>query len=990
MPPPTSPFLSSSPELWVASNTLAFAIRDAFPVSDGHTLIVPRRLVADFFDCTADERAALFDLVEVVKRDLDRSHHPDGYNLGVNAGAAAGQTIAHVHVHVIPRYRGDVEDPRGGVRYVVPARASHLAPRPEPLTDGAAGGSLLDALRPLLRRAARVDLLAAFVQESGVALVASAVDDALARGATLRVLTGDYLDITQASALRRLLDWNASLAASARADEAPVLGRLDVRVVETQSIQRAFHAKSWRLEGEGFGVAFVGSSNLSRSALTHGVEWNLRVDRARDPAAFARVAESFEALWRHARALDEAWLRAYAERATREARPLPRAEVVADEPAPPLVPNPLQRQALDALARSRAEGRDRALVVMATGLGKTLLAAFDLARLATTLGRAPSVLWIAHRRELLQQASEAVRRVFPEARFAWWLGGERPSEPFDVVLASVQALSRRENLAALPADRFDVVVVDEAHHAHADSYRRVLARFTARHRLGLTATPDRADAGDVYALFDDHVAFRADIGAGVRAKLLAPFAYYGLKDPTDYAPIPWRSGRFDVEALAAAVQTQARMEKLWAAWNHPDKPGSRTLVFCASLSHGAFVREWLRGRGVRAALVHSGAGSDDRATALADLEAGRLDAVCSVDLFNEGVDCRPVDRVVMLRPTESPVLFLQQLGRGLRTAEGKERLTVLDFVGNHRIFLERVRTLVSLVDEGASVGGFLASRQAVMPDGCSVELELEAIDLLEKLLPRGATSALQRVYRELRAARGERQLAGELVRSGDLTLRALSQEGGWFGFVEREGDLDLLSAAALESSRAWLMELQSTRTRRCFEMVVVDAILDDDALFDGMELDALAARCHAYLARSPELFDDIEGASEGDDPREPSRAARSGGSRYEPITAWTKGRWFRVEGDRLRFTLEVDAALRPSVIAMTREIVDARLAEQVAPEERRRRAVKFLAAEVRCGFVSRKNTGIPGRSAWVRGRARGDHQFTSSTASRPRSSWRNA
>ncbi len=924
MPPPPSPFLALPPDRWVASNALAFAIRDAFPVSDGHTLVIPRRHVAGFFDCTPAERAALFDLVDAVKRDLDRSHEPDGYNVGVNAGAAAGQTVAHAHVHVIPRYRGDVDDPRGGVRHVIPSRGNYLSQRPEPLADGAAGGSLLDALRPLLRRAARVDLLSAFVQDSGVALIASAIDDALSRGATLRVLTGDYLDITQTTALRRLLDWNDAFSA-ARSDDHPALGRLDVRVVETDSIGRAFHPKSWRLEGEGFGVAFVGSSNLSRSALVDGVEWNLRVERDRDPVAYARVAESFESLWAIARPLDEAWLRDYAERASRDPRPLPRAELVADDPASPLAPNPLQRQALDALAHARARGRDRSLVVMATGLGKTLLAAFDLAQLATSLRRTPAVLWVAHRRELLQQAAEAVRRVFPDARFAWWLGGERPSDPFDVVFASVQTLARGDSLARLPADRFDVVGVDEAHHAHADSYRRVLARFTARHRLGLTATPDRADAGDVYALFDDHVAFRADIGVGVRAKLLAPFAYYGLKDPTDYAPIPWRGGRFDVEALAAAVQTQARMQKLWEAWNAPDKPGSRTLVFCASLAHGAFVRDWLRARGVRAALVHSGADSDDRATALADLEAGRLDAVCSVDLFNEGVDCRPVDRVVMLRPTESPVLFLQQLGRGLRTAEGKARLTVIDFVGNHRVFLDRVRTLVTMVDEDASVGAYVASRVAVMPEGCSVDIELEAIDLLARLLPRGATSALQRVYRELRAARGERPLAGELVRSGDLRFDALAREGGWFGFVRSEGDLK--DAAAYDAARGWLTELQRTRMNRSFKMVVVDALLDVDALFDGMELDALAARCHAYIARSPELFRDIADVSRLSDPRRPSPAAWRAYWRDNPIKAWTSGPWFRVEGERLRLTLELDPALRPGVVAMTREIVDARLAE---------------------------------------------------------------
>lgn len=920
-----SPFLAIPSDRWVAANELAFAVRDGFPVSDGHTLVVTRRLVPDFFACTEAERAALMALVDVVRRDLDETHHPDGYNVGFNAGAAAGQTVPHVHVHVIPRYRGDVDDPRGGVRHVIPGRGNYLRARAEPLTDGLDGRSLYRALAPLLSEALRVDLLAAFVQDGGVSLIAGTVAAALARGACFRVLTGDYLDITQASALRRLLDWSLSVDAARRDDETPAAGRFEVRVVETACIRRAFHPKSWRIEGERSGVAFVGSSNLSRSALLHGVEWNLRVDRDRDPAAYARVAESFEALWATARVLDEPWLRDYADRAKTAPAPHLPGELSAEVEAPP-EPNAIQRQALDALAAARASGRERALVVMATGLGKTLLAAFDLAQIARALGRTPSVLWVAHRRELLDQAAASVRRVFPDARFAWWMGGRRPDEPFDVVFASVQTLARRESLRAIAPDRFDVVVVDEAHHAHAESYRRALSHFSARIRLGLTATPDRADEGDVHGLFDDHVAFRADIGVGVRARLLVPFAYFGLKDTTDYAPIPWRGGRFDVDALSAAVQTQARMEKLWEAWNDPARPGTRTLVFCASLAHGAFVTAWLRSRGVRVAFVHSGAGSDDRTASLDDLEAGRIDAVCSVDLFNEGVDCRPVDRVVMLRPTESPVMFLQQLGRGLRTSEAKERLTVLDFVGNHRVFLDRVRTLVTLADEAGSARAFLEARRATLPEGCSVDLELEAVDLLRRLLPHDASGALLDAYRERRAARGERPRAGELVRSGHAALKATAASGGWFALVAGEGDLDAQESLAFAAAKAWLIELQSAPMTRCFKMVVVDALLDADALFEGMPLGELAARCHAYLLRSPELFEDVVGVSELPDPRAPSPTVWRRYWAGNPIAAWTRGRWFRVADDRLVFSLDVEASLRPAIASLTRELVDARLA----------------------------------------------------------------
>ncbi len=271
--------------------------------------------------------------------------------------------------------------------------------------------------------------------------------EALGRGARLRVLTGDYLDITQSDALRRLLDWQDASAAEQDGEGAFVVaGVLEARVVETSSLGgRAFHPKAWHVAGPDFGVAFVGSSNLSRSALIDGVEWNLRVDRQRDPAAWARVAGSYARLWDAARPLDAAWVEAYARRVAERPRSVPLGEVTTDAPVCLPAPTALQQEALDALAASRAEARRRALIVMATGLGKTVLAALDIAAVAEE-GRAPSVLWVAHRRELLEQAATTVRRGLPSARFAWMLGGSRPSEPFG------SPYEVRLLLEAVPAD----------------------------------------------------------------------------------------------------------------------------------------------------------------------------------------------------------------------------------------------------------------------------------------------------------------------------------------------------------------------------------------------------------------------------------------------------------------------------------------------------------------------------------------------------------
>jgi superfamily II DNA or RNA helicase/diadenosine tetraphosphate (Ap4A) HIT family hydrolase len=933
---PASAFLRVREIDWVAANPLAFAILDLFPVSPGHTLVVTRRVVASWFDATPAERAALLDLVDVVRQRLDVSHRPAGYNVGINIGEAAGQTIAHLHVHVIPRYRGDVDDPRGGLRHVIPGKGNYLRAAAHPLVTGGAGDPFLRHIGPLFARARDVAVLAAFVQDSGLELLREPVFGALGRGAHVRLLTGDYLDITQAAALRRLLDWMDGWAAhETSSDEPRGHGIFETRVVETGGAISSFHPKSWRFEGDGFGQAFVGSSNVSRTALREGIEWNLCADRLVDPVAYREITTAFEHWWTVARPLTDAWVAGYEARARREALRLPPGEA---EPEPLEIPPPphvLQVPALDALAETRISGRHRALVVLATGLGKTWLAAFDIEAVRRERGRMPRVLFLAHRSELLEQAARLFRCMFREARFSWF-AGERGDLGGDLVFASVQKLSTPASLDRLVteiAPVLDYVVVDEVHHATAPSYRRILDRLERPFVLGLTATPDRADEADVVGLFDDNLVYRADLGVGIVEGLLAPFAYFGLRDVVDYANIPWRNRRFDPEVLAGAVQTHVRMERLWEAW--AGHPARRSLVFCCSIAHAEFVREWLAGRGVRVAAVHSAPDSTDRGPALEALERGELDAICSVDLFNEGVDLPTVDRVVMLRPTESPVVFLQQLGRGLRRAAGKERLTVIDFVGNHRVFLDRVRLLVSLGPVAVSLREFLVDGRApTLPVGCSVDVEFEAIDMLRRLLPAGATE-VQRAYRELAASRVERPTAGELYRLGYRPGTLRGAHGSWFEFVRDEGDLMDRERRVLERALPWLREVETTRMTKSFKMVVLQVLLEREALGTGLTLDEMASLAHAYLLRLPDLLRDIEGVTELPDPRAPDPARWRTYWRENPIEAWTVGgnterRWFRLDSDRLVSEVPECPGDEETLAAMTRELVDYRLAMYLA------------------------------------------------------------
>ncbi|MBM4362128.1 MAG: DEAD/DEAH box helicase family protein [Deltaproteobacteria bacterium] len=620
----------------------------------------------------------------------------------------------------------------------------------------------------------------------------------------------------------------------------------------------------------------------------------------------------------------------------RAPRPLPVGEAEGDavQPLPEL--HDVQREALEKLHEARQQGRRRALVVLATGLGKTLLAAADYGQLRAEMGGRPRLLFLAHRRELLVQASATFRRKLREldepATVGWCVGDDGELDA-DLVFASVSKLARRDNVERLRAQQFDYVVVDEVHHAAAESYRRILDALDPRFLLGLTATPDRADAADILGLFDDFVAYRADIARGVALGRLVPFRYFGIKDEIDYAHIPWRNKRFDPEALARAAQTEARMEALWRAWQA--HPGRRSLVFCCSVAHAVHVRGWLAGRGLRVKAIFSGEGSDDREQSLEQFKQGEIDALCAVDVLNEGVDVPSIDRVVMLRPTESGVVFLQQLGRGLRADPGKVAVTVIDFVGNHRVFLERVRTLLSLAGSIANpdVQAFLRSGEAAeLPAGCSVELELEAKQLLERLFRVGGADAVERAYRELKLERDRRPSAGELQRLGYLPSRLRDRYGGWFEFVRAEGDLSGEHGAAFDSARAFLREVEVTEMTKCFKMVTLEALLEADALLRGLDLPDLARRCHAIIRRSPELFAEVSDDARFDTLDGPNAPKWNTYWRTNPIAAWTSGRagrrtWFKLDGDRFSLDLSIEPALLAPFAALTRELVDYRLAQ---------------------------------------------------------------
>jgi superfamily II DNA or RNA helicase len=571
------------------------------------------------------------------------------------------------------------------------------------------------------------------------------------------------------------------------------------------------------------------------------------------------VRAAFEELFAHpsTEPLGEDWLTRYRLRRRRVVEPaFPLVDQPTEPPLPIPEPNLVQSEALSALEETRAAGNGAGLVVMATGLGKTWLAAFDTAREAFR-----RILFVAHREEILNQAVATFRRIRPTAAIGLYHGGEK-SPNADILFASVQTLSRRPHLERFAPDAFDYIVVDEFHHADAATYRRVIDHFEPAFLLGLTATPERTDGGNLLALCGENLVYRCAVPRGIELGLLCPFDYYGVPDDVDYANIPWRSSRFDEEELTAAVATQKRSANVLDQWRK--RGGDRTIAFCVSQRHADYMRDWFRNHGVACAAVHAGPGSDQRALSLERLASGDLAVVFAVDMFNEGVDVPAIDTVMMLRPTESPVVWLQQFGRGLRR-HGEKRLAVIDYIGNHRSFLLKARTLLGVQQAGdhalKAALERLESGQHELPPGCSVTYELEALNIIRALLrvpPAGAVDALRDYYEDFRERHGLRPTATETFHDGYLPKSTRPRYGSWLGLVRAMGDLDPAHEAVLQAAGALLAGLEVTMMTRSFKMLVLQAMLNTDTLpGPGIGIEALAAEFTRLASRSTTLRADV-------------------------------------------------------------------------------------------------------------------------------------
>ena len=906
---------------------LFWAIWDGFPVSPGHALIVPKQHVRDWFIASTYLQAQIAAAIVEVKTAIDRLYRPGGYNVGFNSGSAAGQTIDHLHIHVIPRYEGDVDDPRGGVRHVIPAKGNYLEARRDsreaaehyfattPIASiyGSPESPLLAGLERDMAHASAMDLAVAFVTTSGLIEIEPYLADILSAGSRVRLLTGDYLDVTEPRALHRLLDLMQEYQS-----------RIEVRVFQTDA-RLGFHPKTYLLRyGQATLTAYIGSSNLTRHALLGGYEWNQRIVGTQCELPFVDIAAEFERLFHHNKTvpLNVDWIESYAQRRRVSLISLKAVGIDRELEVQPEVPTPhsIQQEALKELRSSRLDGNRAGLVVLATGLGKTWLAAFD----SSTFDR---VLFVAHREEILSQALNTFRKIRPDANLGLYAGNQRDTES-DVLFASIQTLGRENHLRQFAADRFDYIVIDEFHHAAASTYRRLIDYFDTAFLLGLTATPERTDGGDLLALCGENLVYRCDLIEGIERKQLCPFAYYGVPDEIDFSNIPWRSGRFDPAALEHAVATDRRALNAFEQW---EKHGqSRTIGFCVSTRHADFMAKFFQDRNVAAVAVHSEPSSAPRATSLKKLQSGEVQVVFAVDMFNEGVDVPLVDTVLMLRPTVSKILWLQQFGRGLRIAAGKTRLTVIDYIGNHKTFLKVPALLLpefgSLPGEVRRALAALRAGELRLPEGCSIEYELEAIEILERLAqPAAPGEQVVQWYRSFRELHGRRPTASEAYHEGYEPKKLRQQFGSWLNFVEKERDLSQNEAEAYVSHKEFLDALVATPMTKSYKIVTVLGMIAKNRFPGEIQIDDLTVQVAKIGGRVKALRDEFGAALE--DGQEMQRLLES-----NPIDAWVGGRgmdnrqyFTYVDGRFSSFQVAKSQAL--AMRELTREICDYRLAQ---------------------------------------------------------------
>jgi superfamily II DNA or RNA helicase/HKD family nuclease len=581
-------------------------------------------------------------------------------------------------------------------------------------TGSPADPQLVQELTREMRSADKLDVLVSFIKWSGLRLLIPAFEEITGRGGRVRIITTSYMGASDAEAI----EWLARLP------------NVDVRISYDTERTR-LHAKAYHFQrNSGFSTAYIGSANMGHAAMTSGLEWNLKVTAQDMPHILEKFTAEFETYWNsHEFIPFDAEEPAILREALRRAR--------TSSVRPPMfwdiTPHGFQERILDALEAERTtHGRKRNLVVAATGTGKTVVAAFDFKRFFESKQRQARLLFVAHRKEILEQSIDMFRGILRITDFGQLLVGPHVATRFDHLFCSVETLSKRRLWEQLGKSFYDFIIIDEVHHGPSASYRAIFEKFEPEILLGLTATPERMDGASVAADFGNRFAAEIRLPEALEEKLLCPFHYFGVADPVSLASDEfWRNGKYDVTALEN-VYTGAHslaLQRLDVVVNsllryEPDLERVRGIGFCVSVSHAEYMAEKFNERGIVSAVLVGDTNKTERPKLLNDFRAGKIRFLFTRDVLNEGLDVPNINTVLFLRPTDSLTVFLQQLGRGLRKDPEKDSLTVLDFVGQaHRRYRMDLKLKSLLAKRRFNIQREVELEFPHLPAGCNIQLD---------------------------------------------------------------------------------------------------------------------------------------------------------------------------------------------------------------------------------------------------------------------------
>ncbi|MDY5872213.1 MAG: DEAD/DEAH box helicase family protein [Candidatus Methanomethylophilaceae archaeon] len=659
---------------------------------------------------------------------------------------------------------------------------------------------LVDVIDDIFSTSRSIDIIVSFLKESGLSLIDNALVSALDRGVHVRILTGTYLGITSPFALEELIS---------------LKGKVEIRLFSEDSV--AFHPKAYIIHSMDpkDDCVIVGSSNISASALTDGVEWNYRLLREMDPISFLSFQEEFDYLFsERSRPLTTDVLKEYRNNWKRPSIKIP-------DNFNGMIPEGPQISALNSLTRTRSEGMDKALIVAATGVGKTFIAAKD----SEHFNR---ILFVAHRKEILIQAANTFKRVHRGKSCGFLMTGFCDMES-DMLFASIRSLANPNVLKEIPPDSFDYIVIDEFHHAVTDGYRTIFNHFTPKFLLGLTATPERMDHRDVFILCDYNVPFEIGLSDAIRFGRLVPFTYHGIADDTDYDNIRFSNGRYSREDLETSLSDMKRADLILS--HFMKYHSERAIGFCSGIRHAEFMKDYFESHGIPSRAIVSG-GDDDRIASVEDFEGGKVRVLFTVDMFNEGVDIPSIDLVMFLRPTESQTVFTQQLGRGLRRSDGKERLTVLDFIGNYRN-VDRIPEMLTGV---RGIGTDPRTISDKTPCDCVIDFDLISINIMRKMSERDMTwsARVDSEFDRIKNALGRVPTRMELFSEMDESIIYRSRlKGGIFkdylGYLHRRGLATPMEESIINTVASDFINLiENTSMSRLYKMPLLLSFIDGD------------------------------------------------------------------------------------------------------------------------------------------------------------------